>query len=204
MQLTIQITMVDKSGHRHTEKLLTIEKQTDSPNDIGLSLSESKRLLNTIQQSVIQKQATEFLDEHRVCPCCQRDRRIKGKQKIQYRTLFGIIPVKGFRVYRCACEKNSSQTVSLLNNWCDTHTHPELRYIETKWASLMAYGLTASLLKDILPMGEHCNAATIRNHLCQTAKKQEAELDGLPDFLPGSPPRMGKITQTWKTNDGWH
>ncbi len=113
MQLTIQIATVDKSGHRHTEKLLTIEKQTDSPNDIGLSLSESKLLLNTVQQSVIQEQAAEFLDEHRVCPCCQRNRRIKGKQKIQYRTLFGIIPVEGVRVYRCACEKNSPQTTFL-------------------------------------------------------------------------------------------
>ncbi|CAM3326640.1 hypothetical protein XNC1_p0146 (plasmid) [Xenorhabdus nematophila ATCC 19061] len=198
MQLTIQIATVDKSGHRHTEKLLAIEKQTDSPNDIGLSLSESKQLLNTVQQSVIQKQAAEFLDEHRPCPCCQRNRRIKGRQKIQYRTLFGIIPVEGFRVYRCICEKNSPQTVNLLNDWCSEYTHPELKYIETKWASLMAYGLTASLLKDILPVGERCNAATIRNHLCQTAKRQEAELDGLPDFLSGSPREWAKLPKPGK------
>ncbi|MGJ0630117.1 ISKra4 family transposase [Xenorhabdus bovienii] len=198
MQFTIQIVVADKSGHSHTETLFTIEKQKDSPNDIGLSLSESKLLLNAIQQSVIQKQAAEYLNEHRACPHCQRNRRIKGKQTIQYRTLFGIIPVEGFRVYRCACEKHLTQTVSLLNHWCDTHTHPELRYIETRWASLMSYGLTANLLKDILPVGEHVNAATVRNHLCQTAKRQEAELEGLPDFLLGDPrewenlPKPGK------------
>ncbi len=101
MQFIIQLAVVDKSGHHHTEKLFTIEKQSDAPNDLGLSLSESKLLLNTIQQSVIQKQAAEYLDEHRACPCCQRNRRIKGEQTIQYRTLFGIIPVEGFRVYRC-------------------------------------------------------------------------------------------------------
>ncbi|CDH22101.1 hypothetical protein XBKQ1_960003 [Xenorhabdus bovienii str. kraussei Quebec] len=87
MQFTIQITVNDKSGHRHTEKLLTIEKQADIPNDIGLSLSESKLLLNVIQQSVIQKQAAEYLDEHRACPCCQRNRRVKNKQTIQYGVL---------------------------------------------------------------------------------------------------------------------
>ncbi|MBC8954271.1 hypothetical protein Xenpb_03030 [Xenorhabdus sp. PB62.4] len=79
MQFVIQIAVVDKSGHRHTEKLFTIEKQPDIPNDIGLSLSESKLLLNAIQQSVIQKQAAEYLDENRACPYCQRNRRIKGK-----------------------------------------------------------------------------------------------------------------------------
>ncbi|MDE9552719.1 ISKra4 family transposase [Xenorhabdus bovienii] len=198
MQFTIQITVNDKSGHRHTEKLPTIEKQADIPNDIGLSLSESKLLLNVIQQSVIQKQAAEYLDEHRACPCCQRNRRVKNKQTIQYRTLFGIIPVEGIRVYRCACEKHSTQTVSLLNHWCDTHTHPELRYIETRWASLMSYGLTANLLKDILPVGEHYNAATVRNHLCQTAKRQEAELEGLSDFLPGDLRKWEKLPKPGK------
>lgn len=31
MQFTIQITVNDKSGYRHTEKLFTIEKQSDVP-----------------------------------------------------------------------------------------------------------------------------------------------------------------------------
>ncbi len=114
---------------------------------------------------MIQKQAAEYLNERRACPHCQRNRRIKGKQTIQYRTLFGIIPVEGFRVYRCA--------------------------------SLMSYGLTASLLKDILPVGECCTA-TVRNHLCQTAKRQEAELEGLPDFLPGDPREWEKLPKPGK------
>ncbi len=198
MQFAIQIAVIDKSRYRHTETLFMIEKQKDSPNDIGLSLSESKLLLNAIQQSVIQKQAAEYLDELRACPHCQRNRRIKGKQTIQYRTLFGIIPVEGFRVYRCACKKHSTQTVSLLNHWCDTHIHPELKYIETRWASLVSYGLTASLLKDILPVEEHVNAATVRNHRCQTAKRQEAELEGLPDFLTGDPRGWGNLPKPGK------
>ncbi len=51
----------------------------------------------------------------------------------------------------------------------------------------MSYGLTASLLKDVLPVGKHCNAATVRNHLCQIAKKQEAELEGGLIFSPEIP-----------------
>ena len=33
------------------------------------------------------------------CPHCLASHRIKGRQKIQYRALFGIIPVSGLRVY---------------------------------------------------------------------------------------------------------
>src|SRR5687767_7970058 len=45
------------------------------------------------------------------------------------------------------------------------HTAPELLYLETRWASLVSYDLTAGLLKDVLPVDTRTNAATIRNHL---------------------------------------
>jgi hypothetical protein len=41
----------------------------------------------------------------------------------------------------------------------------------------MSYGLTAGLLKDVLPVDTRTNAATIRNHLHKVALRQEAELD---------------------------
>lgn len=36
-------------------------------------------------------------------------RRIKGQQKPQYRTLFGVILVSGLRVYRCHCEEKCNK-----------------------------------------------------------------------------------------------
>lgn len=62
----------------------------------------------------------------------------------------------------------------------------------------MSYGLTTDLLKDILPVGEHFNASTVRNHLCQVAKRLDAEVEAHPDTLSGCPrdwsnlPRPGK------------
>ncbi len=41
----------------------------------------------------------------------------------------------------------------------------------TKWASLVPYGMTAELLRDVLPVGEPLNAGTIRNHLQAVAPK---------------------------------
>ncbi|EMM7419080.1 TPA: ISKra4 family transposase, partial [Escherichia coli] len=165
MQLTLQIVITDESGSSRTEELMTIQKSGETRNDIGLSVSESKLLLNTVQQSVVQLQADEYTQHHIRCPHCLAARRIKGKQKIRYRTLFGVIPVSGLRVYRCRCEESDTKTVSLLSDWAGDYSHPALKYIETRWASMISYEMTTRLLKDILPVGHSLNASTVRNHL---------------------------------------
>jgi hypothetical protein len=49
----------------------------------------------------------------------------------------------------------------------------------------VSYGLTAGLLKDVLPVD--ASAATIRNHLHKVALRQEAELgDERPGFVEGN------------------
>ena len=128
MQLMLQIVITDESGIIRTEELMTLQKSGDARSDIGLSVSESKQLLNTVQQSVVQLQADEYTHQHIQCPHCIASRRIKGRQKIEYRTLFGVIPVSGLRVYRCRCEESATKTVSLLSDWAGDHPHPSLKY----------------------------------------------------------------------------
>ncbi len=96
MQLTLQIVITDESGSSRTEELMTIQKSGETRNDIGLSVSESKLLLNTVQQSVVQLQADEYTQHHIRCPHCLAARRIKGKQKIRYRTLLALFRYPGF------------------------------------------------------------------------------------------------------------
>lgn len=153
MKLTFQIVIIDESGSSRTEELMSLQKSGDALNDIGLSVSESKQLLGAVQKSLVQQQADEYIHQNIRCPHCLTKRRIKGQQKIQYRTLFGVIPVSGLRVYRCRCEESATKTVSLLSDWAGDHTHPALKYIETRWASLISYEMTVRLLKDVLPEG---------------------------------------------------
>lgn len=49
-------------------------------------------------------------------------------------------------------------------------------YLESKFAALMSYGLSAKLLAEVLPVDEYVNAATIRNHTQQVAERLESEL----------------------------
>jgi hypothetical protein len=52
----------------------------------------------------------------------------------------------------------------------------------------VSFGLTAGLLKDVLPVDARTSAATIRNHLHKVAVRQEAELgDERPRFREGNP-----------------
>ncbi len=97
------------------------------------------------------------------------------------------------RIYHCPCDDASTQSFTLLNNWLPEHTSPELKYIESKWASLMSYGATSECLRDILPVNQTLNAATVRNHLHTVAKRLDAELEGKPDRLSGCPRDWGNL-----------
>ena len=44
--------------------------------------------------------------------------------------------------------------------------------------SLVSYGMTADLLKDVLPIGGTADASTIRRHLYKVTTRHEADLSG--------------------------
>ncbi len=90
-----------------------------------------------------------------------------------------------------AVVKSDTKTVSLLSDWAGDYSHPALKYIETRWASMISYEMTTRLLKDILPVGHSLNASTVRNHLCQVAQRLDAEAEAHSGFLSGCPRDWG-------------
>ena len=68
------------------------------------------------------------------------------------------------------------------------HCSPERLYLETKWASLVSFGLAAQLLQDVLPTDSHIRATSVRNHLQRVAQRAEAGLGGEQiSFIEGCP-----------------
>ena len=64
--------------------------------------------------------------------------------------------------------------------------------METKWASLVSYGLTAQALKDFLPVDATLNATTIQNHALAVAQRCEDELgEEQWAFVEGCPADWG-------------
>jgi hypothetical protein len=182
MRVQIQLRIVtDDDNVLSDEVIACFDKGDDQLEEIGLSLDQAKTVLASAQTRLVAAQAANFLARHRCCELCGRHLQSKGRCRILFRTAFGTIPLVSPRVHRCACQPATSKTFSPLTALFTGHTAPELLYLETRWASLVSFGLTAGLLKDVLPVDARTNAATIRNHLHKVALRQEAELgDGQP------------------------
>ncbi len=72
-------------------------------------------------------------------------------------------------------------------NWAGDHTYPTLKYIETRWNSLLSYEMMSRLLKDILPVGYSLNASTVRNHLCRVAQHLDIKAESHSGFISDCP-----------------
>jgi hypothetical protein len=194
MRFKIQAVMEGDDGRTELAEIIELPTVRDRP---GLSLDRSKSLLKQLQAIMVRAQASDYVDRHRSCPDCGDERRTKGYRSFQYRTPFGIVLIDTPRLHQCPCSGNGG-TFSLLKGWCPDRVSPELLQLETKWSSLMAYGLTANLLKEVLPVGESTNGATLRNHLHRVARRMEDDVMDTPDNLGGCPrewaalPRPGK------------
>ena len=158
--------------------ILQLDKSDDRLEAVGLCLKDSKDLLGRLQHAVVEAQAAAYVNRHRRCSL-----RLPSAWQ-------GAVPDRlPHRVRPCSARKPAllplsaaspadSQTFSPLAELFTEHTAPELLYLETRWASLVSFGMTADLLKDVLPVGSTANAATIRQHLHKVAARQDADLGG--------------------------
>ncbi len=136
---------------------------------LGLTLEESKELLQQLQQTIVDAQVAAYLDQQRACPACGKDRQLKQSETAPFRTLFGRISVPNPRWRHCRCQAQTTKTFRPLAALLPERTSPELLYLETKWAALVPYGVTAKLLHEVLPIDPQHSAATVRNHTLAVA-----------------------------------
>ncbi len=178
MRVRILMEIVGDDGSPcHVEELAVLNKQLERAEDIGLTLSESKALLGSLQQRLVTVQAEQWFGSQRQCRDCGRQRRIKGSYPIVFHTLFGDVRLASRRLFCCRCrggqaEKSSSPLAQLLPD----HVAPERLYLETRWSSLVSYAAAAELLSDVLPVTAGANASTTRRHVLRVAKRIETEL----------------------------
>jgi hypothetical protein len=151
-------------------------------------LEESKDLLGRLQHAVVEAQAAACVNRHRCCSACGRRLRGKGQYPIVFRTAFGHVALASPRFYRCRC--HPADTFSPLAELFTEHTAPELLYLESRWASLIPFGMTAALLKDVLPITGTTNPETVRCHLHKVAARHDVDLNtsqlGLRDDGPAA------------------
>jgi hypothetical protein len=197
MNMTIMIrVMID--GVESIEPVAELQREELQAGSLGLSIAEAKSLLGNIQTAMVTAQTANWLEQHRRCAKCDAELRYNGHHAIVLRTVFGKMNIKSRRLYRCPCDGATRASFSPLAELLAERSTPELEYLETKWASLMSYGMTLSLLKDVLPISEDLSTTAIRKTVERTAQRLDGELgkeqyafiDGTPNdwqALPDSP-----------------
>ena len=133
MHFRIQVVAVSDDGTEHLQKIADLERSTEPTLEtIGLTLEESKGLLQHLQQTIIDHQVDAYLEGQRACSRCRKHHQLKQNATAPFRTLFGLVPVPNPRWYQCACQPHAEKTLRPLNNLLPERTSPELLYLETK------------------------------------------------------------------------
>ena len=175
MKVKVQIVVEhDKDDAPIMEEVICLCRDNLRPETLGLTLEEGKQLLTRVQEIMVTHQATEYVEQHRTCPHCQQRRGNKGQHEIVYRSLFGKLHILSPRLYTCTCQPQQKRSFSPLAEVLPERTAPEFHYLQSKWASLMSYGLTVDLLEEVLPL--HANISTVIYQTHAVAERLEEEL----------------------------
>ena len=177
VKVLLQITAEDGTAGDAAE-VAVFEKQTERPEDLGLSIAEGKTLTAAIQQHVIDVQVAAWAERHRCCKACGARRRSKGSHPVIFTTLYGDVKISSPRVHCCPCQGTGGPaTMSPLRDLIPSHVAPERLYLEARWSSLVPYAAAAGLLADVLPIASGANATTLREHTLRVAERVETELE---------------------------
>ena len=171
MQIRVQMTLVE-GDQSELYELGSFERGVLQLETLGLTLEEGKDVLHALQTVLIEQQVSRQLESIRPCPECSVPRRVKGHHHVLLHTVYGNVPVHSPRWWRCACSAQGG-TFSPLSTLMPENTTPELLFLQTKWASMVSYGATVDLLRDVLPMGKTLNAETVRKHVHRVAQRAE-------------------------------
>ena len=172
--MKIKIQMVIDDQTQPTE-ITCFEKENLSAETLGLTLKESKIIAEGIQKALVSQQITDYVVQQQPCPCCGKLRHIHGYNPLTYRTLFGKLHLDSPRLSECGCNSQKKNTFSPLTKILFKHTSPELSYLQSKWASLISYGLTAKFLEELLPL--QANISSIFYNTQEVAERIEKELE---------------------------
>ena len=71
MRVKLQLVMCNDKGDEETvTDIITLNKNHQRIEHLGLTLAESKQLLSTLQRHLLHQQVDTFLDTHATCPDC--------------------------------------------------------------------------------------------------------------------------------------
>src|SRR4030095_5029020 len=111
MRVKLQLVICHDEGHEETvTDVIILNKTHQRIEHLGLTLAESKQLLNTLQRHLLQQQVDIFLATHSTCPDCAAPLKLKARGSRSFRTLFGTFKVSSPRLEYCDCKRRKTSS----------------------------------------------------------------------------------------------
>src|SRR2546428_3417850 len=189
MRVKLQLVMCNDEGDEETvTDVITLNKNNQRIEHLGLTLSEAKQLLSTTQRHLLRQQVDAFLNTYSDCPDCGTPLHLQARSRRSFRTLFGTFQFYSPRLEHCDCKRHKTSSFRPLSALLTESVAPEPLYMEAKWSSLVSYGMSLDALKDFLPLHGTLDVKTVRSDTLKVAQRLEAELgEEQPGFLDGDP-----------------
>src|SRR5216683_3279901 len=90
MRVKLQLVLCSDAGQEETvTEVITLNKNNQCIEHLGLTLAEAKQLLSTLQRHLLQHQVDTFLDSRFTYPDCGALLKVKAHTSRSFRTLFG-------------------------------------------------------------------------------------------------------------------
>ena len=90
MRVKLQLVLCSDEGREETvTDVMTLNKNSQHIEHLGLTMAEAKQLLSTLQQYLLQHQVDTFLDRCSTCADCGALLKVKAHASRSFRTLFG-------------------------------------------------------------------------------------------------------------------
>ena len=193
MRMKVQIIVEQNDENPIVDEVICLERSDLSPETLGLTLKEGKEILGSLQKGMVNSQINEYMGQYQVCSNCGIERPLKDtSREIVLRTVFGKLRIPNPRLYTCKCENNKMSSFSPLSRLLPERTSPEFLYLQTKWASLMSYGMTVDLLEEVLPL--KTNAVSIIDNTHRVGKRLDEELgEEKFSYIEGCPNEWAKL-----------
>ena len=179
MKFQVEVVIKDESG-QVMQRTVIFERLCVSFDDaiggLGLSLADSKTLVANVQKQLLETQVHGFSFGDKCCPTCSEAVKRKDVQTIVYRTLFGKFTLPNERFLFCvSCGVQGKKSFSPLSDLLITHTHPELIYMQTRWAALLPFGQSLRLLEDVLPIEGAISLTNMKLKTAHVGQRIEAD-----------------------------
>src|SRR2546427_4596158 len=189
MRVKLQLVMCNDEGDEETvTDVITLNKNNQRIEHLGLTLSEAKQLLSTTQRHLLRQQVDAFLNTYADCPDCGTPLHLKARSSRSFRTLFGTFQFYSPRLEHCDCKRYKTSSFRPLSALLTESVAPELLYMEATWSSLVSYGMSLEALTDLLPLEVTLEVKSVRYDTRKAAKRLAAERgDEQPCFIEGSP-----------------